>query len=121
MPSLKSLDRVALAAMLLTIVAVPLAASASGMDVSPGGSVYVSTKKGALNDDAFRAIQRGMPASEVLARLGAPYQKMRFENTKTTAWDYHYRDTWGYDADFSVIMDDAGLVASTISVRNGNG
>jgi len=107
--------------MLLTIVAVPLAARASGMDVSPGGSVYVSTKKGALNDDAFRAIQRGMPASEVLARLGAPYQKMRFENTKTTAWDYHYRDTWGYDADFSVIMDAVGIVASTISVRNGNG
>ncbi len=119
MPSLKSLDRVALAAMFSVIVAVPLAACA-GMDVSPGGSVYVSSKKSALNDDTFRAIQRGMPASEVLARLGAPYQKMRFENTRTTAWDYHYRDTWGYDADFSVIMDDAGLVASTISVCNGN-
>jgi outer membrane protein assembly factor BamE (lipoprotein component of BamABCDE complex) len=117
MTSLKSLDRVALAAMFFTIVAIPLAARASGTDVSPGGSVYVSSKKGALNDDAFGAIQRGMPASEVLARLGAPYQKERFERTRTTAWDYHYRDTWGYDADFSVIMDDAGLVASTTSVR----
>ena len=120
MPSLKSLDRVALAAMLLTTVAVPFAAHAAGMDVSPGGSVYVSSKKGALNDDAFRAIQRGTPSSEVLARLGAPYQKERFERTRTTAWDYHYRDTWGYDADFSVIMNDAGVVASTVSVRNGN-
>jgi outer membrane protein assembly factor BamE (lipoprotein component of BamABCDE complex) len=120
MPSLKSLDRVALAAMFFTIVAVPLAAHASRTDVAPGGSVYVYSKKNALNDDALQAIQRGMPASEVLARLGAPYQKARFERTKTTAWDYHYRDTWGYDADFSVIMDDAGRVASTISVRNGN-
>ena len=117
MPSLKSVDRVAIGAMLSVIVAVPLAACASGMDVSPGGSVSVHSKKRALNDDTFGAIQRGMPASEVLARLGAPYQKMRFERTKTTAWDYHYRDTWGYDADFSVIIDDAGFVASTISVR----
>lgn len=117
MRSLKALDSVALAAMFFTIVAVPLAARASGMDVSPGGSVYVSSKKGAPNDDAFRAIQRGMAQSEVLARLGAPFQKERFERTMTTAWDYHYRDTWGYDADFSVIIDDAGFVASTISVR----
>lgn len=117
MLSLKSVDRLALAAMFFTIVAVPLAARASGMDVSSGGSVYVHSKKAPLNDDAFSVIQRGMPASEVLARIGAPYQKERFERTKTTAWDYHYRDTWGYDADFSVIIDDAGLVASTISVR----
>jgi hypothetical protein len=34
---------------------------------------------------------------------------MRFNNTRTTAWDYHYRDTWGYDADFSVIIDDGGF------------
>ena len=117
MLSLKSVDRVALAAMLSVIVALPVAARAAGADVSPGGSLYVQSKKRALNDDAFGAIQRGMPASEVLARIGAPYQKERFERTKTTAWDYHYRDTWGYDADFSVIIDDAGLVASTISVR----
>jgi|KBSSwiStaDraftv2_1062776.scaffolds.fasta_scaffold738409_1 outer membrane protein assembly factor BamE (lipoprotein component of BamABCDE complex) len=117
MLSLKSLDRVALAAMLSVIVAVPAAACASGADVSARESVYVYSKKPALNDDAFNAIRRGMPASEVLAHLGAPYRKMRFNNTRTTAWDYHYRDTWGYDADFSVIIDDGGFVASTVSVR----
>ena len=70
---LKSVDRVALAEMLSVTVAVPLAACAAGTDVSPGGSVYVQSKKGALNDDTFGAIHRGMPASEVLARIGAPY------------------------------------------------
>ena len=119
MLSLKSLDRVALAAMFSVIVAVPAAACASGADISARESVYVYSKKLALDDDAFAQIQRGMPASEVLARLGEPDRKMRFANTRTTAWDYHYRDTWGYDADFSVIVNDADLVASTVSVRNG--
>jgi hypothetical protein len=73
MLSLKSRDRVALAAMLSVIVAVPAAACASGADVSARESVYVYSKKPALNDDAFNASGAGMPASEVLAHWALPY------------------------------------------------
>ena len=67
--------------------------------------------------DAFEAISNGMPAAEVLARVGPPSAKMRFEATKTTAWDYRHRDPWGYDGGFSVILDDNGVVVGKTRVR----
>jgi outer membrane protein assembly factor BamE (lipoprotein component of BamABCDE complex) len=73
-----------------------------------------------LTDDAFNAIQAGMTSADVFARIGPPYAKSRFDATRTTAWDYHYRDAWGYDADFSVIVDDGGAVTGKAKVRNGN-
>ena len=70
------------------------------------------------NGDAFEAISNGMSAADVLAKLGAPRLKVRFEATKTTAWDYHAPDPWGYDADFSVIINDAGVVVGKTRVRD---
>ena len=70
-----------------------------------------------LNFDAFQSISSGMQASEVLATIGAPSAKIRFEATKTTAWDYHVRDPWNYDNDFSVIVDDAGVVVGKTRIR----
>ena len=44
---------------------------------------------------------------------------MRFERTKTTSWDYHFADAWNYDSEFSVIVDDRGVVVSKFIARNG--
>ena len=123
----KFVDRLAAAAMFATIVGIPALAHAAGypvgtttvrMDVNADGAVRSS--KQALSDDAFRAIGAGMSVDEVLARLGPPSSKTRFDNTKTTAWDYRYRDTWGYDAEFSVIVDDHGRVVGKTNVRLGD-
>ena len=114
MSRLKIVDRIAIAAMFSTIGLVPLAADACGAHSAAGAR---SVQSRLLDDRTVSAIRAGMSAAEVLERLGPPYTKMRFEATKTTAWDYHYRDAWGYDADFSVIMDDSDVVAGKVSVR----
>jgi outer membrane protein assembly factor BamE (lipoprotein component of BamABCDE complex) len=70
-----------------------------------------------LTDTAAARIERGMTTEQVRGLIGEPWNTIRFDNTQTTAWDYEYRDGWGYDAVFSVIFDDAGVVVSKISVR----
>jgi len=70
-----------------------------------------------LTDDGIQAIHAGMKASEVLELIGVPLRKVRFERTATTAWDYRLKDSWGYRAEFSVIVDDNGIVVGRISVR----
>ena len=71
-----------------------------------------------LTDSVFQAIEYGATEQQVFERIGPPYRKARFPATATTAWDYHYRDAWGYDSDFSVIFDDAGVVTGKFSVRD---
>ena len=87
------------------------------VDLSSTGQVLATAQ--VLRDEVFRQIHPGMEASEVFAIIGPPYRKSRFAATKTTAWDYSYRDTWGYDAEFSVIFDDAGIVVGKFSSRMG--
>ena len=70
-----------------------------------------------LVDDRFHAIRQGMTTEELLRHIGPPYQRVRFQNLRQTAWDYRYRDTWGYQAILSVMIDDNGLVASRITRR----
>jgi len=114
--SLKLIDRIAVVAILSTLIAIPVASHAAD---SP---IYVQARKAAqgLNEDTILTIQRGMTSNEVLASLGSPEHKTRFEATKTTAWEYPLHDAWGYNAEFSVIMNDAGKVVSTANVRRGS-
>jgi outer membrane protein assembly factor BamE (lipoprotein component of BamABCDE complex) len=72
-------------------------------------------------EGAFHAIREGMTVSDVMAALGEPVRKTRFPLSKTTAWDYQFRDAWGYDADFSVIMNDAGVVIGKFVARHDGG
>jgi hypothetical protein len=126
MKSLKIVDRLAVAAMFTASVAIsaasltPLAAHAE-MQTPAYRDVLSAGKpaRQALGEDVIRSIVPGMPASDVVAMIGLPHAKMRFEATKTTAWDYSYRDAWSYDSEFSVIVDDAGIVVGKISTRNG--
>ena len=150
MSFLKISDRIALTAMFAVIGGVPLATSAAFLSrgepdakvkMSDGGErrFYTSGPMGTttfrvdvladgsaqsrvqvLNEESFQAIQPGMTASQILEMIGPPWAKSRFDATKTTTWDYHYRDAWGYDAQFSAVFDDAGRVAGKVHVRDGN-
>lgn len=150
MSHLKILDRVALAAMLLAATAIPMAADALSFAPEPpnatvplakggqrqfftsgplGTTTYrvdldasgrVLTREQVLTEGIFQRIRAGMKAREVLEWIGPPNGKMRFDNLRLTAWDYHYRDGWGYIADLSVMVDDAGIVAGKSSVREGD-
>lgn len=70
-----------------------------------------------LDDDRFHAIQPGMPKDELLRLIGPPSETMRFDNLRQTAWDYRFRDTWGYVAILSVMIDDNDRVVSRITQR----
>ena len=71
----------------------------------------------ALTDNATLQIAIGDSAADVLQRIGPPLRTIRFNNLRQTAWDYRYRDTWGYLVEFSVMMDERELVAGKFSRR----
>jgi outer membrane protein assembly factor BamE (lipoprotein component of BamABCDE complex) len=70
-----------------------------------------------LDDARFYAINPGMTSEELLRHIGPPGERMRFDNLRQTAWDYRFRDTWGYIAILSVMIDDSGRVASRMTQR----
>ena len=70
-----------------------------------------------LDDARFDAIRPGMTSDELLRHIGPPGERMRFDNLRQTAWDYRFRDTWGYIAILSVMVDDSARVASRITRR----
>ena len=70
-----------------------------------------------LNDDTVARVAQGQSEQEITALLGTPYRRIRFDNLKSTAWDYLYRDLWGYWVEFSVMMGDDGRVVSKFSRR----
>ena len=70
-----------------------------------------------LDDVRFQEIRPGMTKEELLRHIGPPFQTGRFPNLRQTAWDYRFRDTWGYEAYLSVMIDDNGIVAGRITQR----
>ena len=70
-----------------------------------------------LNDGVFNAIRPGWTRDQILHAIGPPGDTMHFARSDTTAWDYKYRDTWGYTAIFSVPFDRDGIVVSKLSTR----
>ena len=70
-----------------------------------------------LNGDIIARIALGQSEQEVAAILGPPYQRIRFDNLKSTAWDYLYRDTWGYWVEYSVMVGNDGRVVDRVSRR----
>ena len=101
-----------MACMMGAAAALAACAQMSGGD-GPTGGFY----RPDLNDNTTARVARGQSAAEVTALLGAPFHRVRFDNTKTTAWDYRYRDTWGYWIEYSVLMGDDGRVTGTFSKR----
>lgn len=68
-------------------------------------------------EDKARTIMPGMRAAEVIQLLGAPHQRVRFDNLRATAWDYRYTDTWGYITDFAVMIGDDERVVNVVATR----
>ncbi len=91
-------------------VAVPLTLMSSAQ---PGGGYY----RPDLNDSIIEKLKIGQSREEVTALLGTPHQRIRFDNLKSTAWDYRYRDSWHYEVIFSVMLGDDGRVVGKFSQR----
>ena len=68
-------------------------------------------------DAQFYALAAGMSLQEVERLLGPPDWTMSFPRTRTTAWDYEYRDTWGYLSLMSVTFDQDGHVVGKFRQR----
>lgn len=70
-----------------------------------------------LNDGTFDDLPMGISEEEVLRRLGPPRETMAFALSHTHAWDWKYRDYWGYEAIFSVTFDARGRAISKFKQR----
>jgi len=72
----------------------------------------------ALTEDRFRQLAVGRSSGDdVLRLIGPPWRRIDFANKGQVAWDYRFRDPWGYLAEFSVMLDAQGVVADTVTVR----
>lgn len=111
-------DRIAVATLLSLALSAPLALQAAPSALSHAASMVGASQD--VNESNAAAIRRGMSEQDVLARLGEPYHRVRFERTRTVAWDYRSQDAWGYGTEFSVIFDEAGRVVQTLRVRLGD-
>lgn len=84
--------------------------------IAPDGRL--SRLEQALTEDSFRLIAVGKSSrADVLQLIGPPWRTIDFPNKRQTAWDYRFRDAWGYVAEFSVMLDERGIVAETVTVR----
>ncbi len=77
-------------------------------------SIFLNT---GITDARAASVQLDMELAQVQALLGKPYQRIRFDNLRATAWDYRYVDTWGYIVELSVMVDDQGKVVNKVSKR----
>jgi hypothetical protein len=75
----------------------------------------------ALSDDLFGMIQPGMTQDDVRRAIGPPDETMPFPLSRTVAWDYRTRDTWGYIVDFSVTFGADGRALSRLTRRINDG
>jgi outer membrane protein assembly factor BamE (lipoprotein component of BamABCDE complex) len=90
-----------------------VAAALLGACAQPGTGFY----RPDLTDDIVARVSQGQSGAEVTTLLGTPYQRIRFDNLKSTAWDYRFRDTWGYWVDLSVMIGDDGRVVNKVLRR----
>lgn len=71
-----------------------------------------------LSEEQFRRIEVGSTDRAQLERLiGPPWRVVDFPNLRQVAWDYVFQDAWGYTVDYSVMLDERGIVANKVSVR----
>ena len=68
-------------------------------------------------DAQFYSISSGMSLQEVERLLGPPDYTMSFARSRTMAWDYEYRDTWGHLSLMSVTFDAEGRAVGKFRQR----
>lgn len=103
------------------VKAVAIAALAGAALAAGCASGPFATGASARSDELFSRIQPGMTTDDVRRLLGPPDQTMPFPLSHTVAWDYRYKDTWGYVCEFSVTFDADGRASSTLSWRYDGG
>jgi len=75
-----------------------------------------------LDEDHFSKIAIGNSTiDDVRTMIGPPMRIMEFERRGETAWDYLFRDTWGYRVEFSVIFNVSGVVVGKFAKRLDDG
>ncbi len=63
-----------------------------------------------LSEESFGRIVPGRTTGRDVERLiGPPWRSIEFPNKRQVAWDYRFRDAWGYLAEFSVMLDERGI------------
>lgn len=77
----------------------------------------VVSVKNVLTEDVIQTVSVGMRADDVLATIGPPHRRVRFDNLRATSWDYRYQDTWGYLVDLSIIIGDKNQVTGKVLQR----
>lgn len=87
------------------------------MAIDVDGKRVMAVTANVLTDDAIQQIAAGQSADAVLLRIGPPHDRVRFDNLKQTAWDYRYRDAWGYVVKLAVMIDDKQRVAGKVMER----
>ena len=71
-----------------------------------------------LNEAHYAGIVTGKTTRDEVRRLlGPPSHVMEFPRMQRVAWTYRFRDAWGYDADFSAVLDTNGVVVEKVIVR----
>lgn len=85
------------------------------LDTDAGGKVL--RREFVLTEEHLRSIVAGIDSAELLKLIGPPWRRIEFERQGVTAWDYRYRDTWGYIVEFSALIDARQKVSGTVSSR----
>jgi hypothetical protein len=77
----------------------------------------VTSVQNVLTDEVIQTVHAGLGADEVIAKIGPPHRRVRFDNLRATSWDYRYQDTWGYLVDLSIMIDDKNRVTGKVLQR----
>jgi len=98
----------------------PLGTDTFMVHVGPDGLVQKIEQ--VLTDDRFYRIVPGLTRDELLRLIGPPSETMDFPRLQQVSWEYRFKDTWGYIAFLSVMIDRQGIVVgrSTRRLDRGN-
>jgi outer membrane protein assembly factor BamE (lipoprotein component of BamABCDE complex) len=71
-----------------------------------------------LDEEHFARIATGRSTQEDVRRIiGPPFNVGRFPRQNYVAWDYRFKDAWGYRAELTVLFDPNGVVAEKFVER----
>jgi hypothetical protein len=93
----------------------PLGTTTRAVDVDRAD--VVTSVQNVLVDEVIQTISVGLALDEVIANIGPPHRRVRFDNLRATSWDYRYQDTWGYVVDLSIMIDDKNRVTGKVLQR----